>query len=97
MSRDSLKVVTGPEPETPVNSGGDGGGGGMESRLSAIESRLSAVETRIEYLATKEDIQKMQNDTIEKSSAQMKWVVRIALSTIAIVSGIAFFAAKFIK
>ena len=64
----------------PADSSG-GGGGGTDDRLARVESRLAALEAHLQHLATKEDIQAMQN-------SMLKWCAGIlitAIGTIAVI------------
>ena len=65
--------------ETPIDRRSGNGNGGIENRLRLLEIQVARVETRLDTMATKEDLQKMENTLI-------KWMVgMMATSTVALI------------
>jgi len=76
-----------PNPSQEPKSGGagqNGGGGDVESRLRKVEEALTVIKTTLTHVATREDIQKMQNNNL-------RWIIGILIAVIALFAREVFF------
>jgi len=65
-------------PQGPSSGGsGQGSGGDVDARLRKVEAELVRISADLKHMATKEDIQKMQNNNL-------RWIIGILVAAIAL-------------
>lgn len=84
--RHHLRSVPSPSQEPKSGGAGQNGGGGndVEARLRKVEEALTVIKTTLAHVATREDIQKMQNNNL-------RWIIGILIAVIALFAREIFF------
>ncbi len=86
MTKRHLRSVPGLSQEPKSGGAGQNGGGGsdIEARLRKVEEALTVIKTTLTHVATREDIQKMQNNNL-------RWIIGILIGVIALFAREIFF------